>query len=203
MPTPVSSRSPKTSQTRKVGWISHSLPLINKSSALYLSDVLCTSYHAVVSSGLQKGETVAIWGLGPIGLMAAYYCFQKGASRVIAIDNNWRLQFGQSKLPKLEIIDYSKIPSSSSVPTELRKMVDKGVDRAIDCAGGEYAKGILHKVEIALTLETDTSETINECILSVKKFGTIAITGVYAACKWLSFVDLTFDSQAGSRYQSS
>lgn len=149
--------------------------------ALYLSDVLCTSYHAVVQAGVQKGETVAIWGLGPIGLMAAFYCFQKGASRVIAIDSNWRLQYGQSKLPKLEVLDYSRIPSGSSVPTELRKLMDKGVDRAIDCAGGEYAKSLGHKLEIAVGLETDTSETINECILSVKKFGTIAITGVYAA----------------------
>lgn len=113
------------------------------------------SAHAVVQAGVQKGETVAIWGLGPIGLMAAFYCFQKGASRVIAIDSNWRLQYGQSKLPKLEVLDYSRIPSGSSVPTELRKLVDKGVDRAIDCAGGEYAKSLGHKLEIAVGLETD------------------------------------------------
>jgi threonine dehydrogenase-like Zn-dependent dehydrogenase len=124
--------------------------------------------------------------MGPIGLMAAYYAFQKGASRVIGIDNNWRLQYGQSKLPKLEILDFSKIPSGSSVPTELRKMVDKGVDVALECAAGEYSKGILHKVEQTLGLETDTSEILNEMILSVKKFGKIGITGVYAGCAYLS-----------------
>ncbi|KAG8815834.1 hypothetical protein FRC17_000570 [Serendipita sp. 399] len=148
--------------------------------ALYLSDVLATSYHCVVDTGVKKGDTVAIWGMGPIGLMAAYFCFQKGASRVIGIDNNWRLEWCQSKLPNLEILNYATIPSGSSVPTELRKMVDKGVDCALECAAGEYAKGIGHKIEMALGLENDTSEILNEMILSVKKFGSIGITGVYA-----------------------
>ncbi|PVF94887.1 GroES-like protein [Serendipita vermifera] len=148
--------------------------------ALYLSDVLVTSYHCVTDTGVKQGDTVAIWGMGPVGLMAAYFAFQKGASRVIGIDNNWRLEYGRSKLPKLEVLDFSKLPSGSSVSTELRKMVDKGVDVALECAAGEYSKGILHKVEQTLGLETDTSEILNEMILSVKKFGKIGVTGVYA-----------------------
>ncbi|KAJ7588147.1 chaperonin 10-like protein [Mycena floridula] len=147
---------------------------------LYLSDVLCTSYHCVVDTGVKAGDTVAIWGMGPIGLMAAYYAFREGASRVIGIDNNWRLEWCKLKLPKLETLDYSKLPSGSSVPTELRKMVDKGVDCALDCAAGEYAKGIMHKIELAIGLENDSSETLNEMILSVKKFGKVGITGVYS-----------------------
>lgn len=122
--------------------------------------------------------------MGPIGLMVAHFAFSKGASRVIGIDNNWRLQWCQTKIPKLEILDFSKIPSGSSVPTELRKMVDKGVDVALDCAAGEYAKGIGHKIELALGLENDTSEILNEMILSVKKFGTVGITGVYSGCEY-------------------
>jgi threonine dehydrogenase-like Zn-dependent dehydrogenase len=151
-------------------------------TALYLSDVLCTSYHCVVDTGVEAGNIVAIWGMGPIGLMAAYFAFQQGASRVIAIDNNWRLQWCKSKLPRLEILDYSNLPSGSSVPTELRKMADKGVDVALECAAGEYAKGWGHKIEMALGLETDTSEILNEMILSVKKFGKIGVTGVYSGC---------------------
>jgi len=147
---------------------------------LYLSDVLCTSYHCVVDTGVQKGDTVAIWGMGPIGLMAAFFAFQKGASRVIGIDKNWRLEWCKSKLPKLEILDFSNLPKGSSVSTELRKMVEHGVDCALECAAGEYAKGWGHKIEMALGLETDSSETLNEMIASVKKFGRIGITGVYA-----------------------
>lgn len=148
--------------------------------ALYLSDVLCTSYHCVVDTGVKKGDSVAIWGMGPIGLMAAFFCFQKGASRVIGIDQvGWRLEWAKKKLPKIETLDFSQLPKGSSVPTELRKMVDKGVDIALECAAGEYAKSIVHKAELALGMENDTSETINEMILSVKKFGSIGIIGVY------------------------
>lgn len=157
--------------------------------ALYLSDVLCTSHHCVTDSGVKKGDTVAIWGMGPIGLMAAYFAFQKGASRVIGVDNNWRLEWCKKKLPKLETLDFANLPSGSSVPTELRKMTDKGVDVALDCTAGEYPKGIMHKVQIALGLENDTSEMINEMILSVKKFGTIGVTGVYSGCT--SFLPFT------------
>lgn len=135
---------------------------------------------------MKKGDIVAIWGMGPIGLMAAYFAFKKGASRVIGIDNNWRLDWCKTKLPKLETLDYSKLPSGSSVPTELRKMTDKGVDCALECAAGEYAKGIGHKIEMMMGLENDTSEILNEMILSVKKFGSIGITGVYTGCTFLS-----------------
>lgn len=55
-----------------------------------------------------------------------------------------------------------------------------GLDVALECAAGEYAKGLLHKVELTLGLETDTSEIVNECIKSVRPFGTVSITGVYA-----------------------
>jgi len=57
-------------------------------TALYLSDVLCTSYHTVKITKVHKGETVAIWGKGPIGVMVALFVFREGAKRVIGIDNN-------------------------------------------------------------------------------------------------------------------
>ena len=60
---------------------------------LYLSDVLCTSWNAVVDTGVQKGDVVAIWGAGPIGQMAADFAFINGASRVIMIDSNCRVFF--------------------------------------------------------------------------------------------------------------
>lgn len=146
----------------------------------------------MVDTGVQKGDTVAVWGMGPVGLMVAYFAFQKGASRVIGIDNNWRLQWCQQKLPRLEVLDFSKIPSGSSVSTELRKIVNKGVDVALECAAGEYAKSVGHKIEIKLGLETDTSEILNEMISSVEKFGRIGITGVYAGCRSRSSASSAF-----------
>ncbi|KAL1581730.1 hypothetical protein WHR41_09423 [Cladosporium halotolerans] len=74
---------------------------------LYLSDVLATSYHCVVDTGIKEGDVVGIWGAGPIGQMCADYAFMEGASRVIIVDNNWRLEYVKSKIPMVETLDFS------------------------------------------------------------------------------------------------
>lgn len=147
---------------------------------LYLSDVLCTSYNCVHDTAVYPGDTVAIWGMGPIGLFCAIFAFQAGAKRVIGIDNNWRLDYAKSKIPNLETLDYSTVSSSKGVSGAIYDMVPGGVDVALECAAGEYPKGWLHTVEMAVGLETDTSEILNEMILSVRKFGRVGVTGVYA-----------------------
>lgn len=161
--------------------------------ALYLSDVLCTSWHCVVDTGVQKGDTVAIWGAGPIGQMCADFAFINGAGRVILIDGGagkWRLDYVRSKLPNVEVLDYSSLPRGESVTSKLREMCPGGVDVALECAAGEYAKGWAHYFEMLLGAETDTSELINEMITSVRSFGRCGVTGVYVgfvSCLLFSF----------------
>jgi len=147
---------------------------------LYLSDVLATSWNAVVDTGVNKGDVVAIWGAGPIGQMAADFALMQGASRVILIDSNWRLDYVKSKYPKVETIDYSNLPKGESVTSTLQSMVHGGPDVCIECVAGEYAKGWAHYFEMLLGFETDTSEIVNEMITSCKSFGRCGITGVYA-----------------------
>ncbi|PWY86380.1 alcohol dehydrogenase [Aspergillus sclerotioniger CBS 115572] len=151
--------------------------------ALYLSDVLATSYHCVVDTGVNEGDVVAVWGAGPIGQMVSSFSFSQGASRVILIDGGegaWRLDFVKSKIPKLETLDFTKLPRGESITSELKKMVPGGPDVALDCTSGEYAKGWAHYFEMLLGMETDTSEMLNEMITSVRPFGRIGVTGVYA-----------------------
>ncbi|KAJ5620100.1 hypothetical protein N7510_004084 [Penicillium lagena] len=150
---------------------------------LYLSDVLATSWNAVVDTGVEEGDTVAIWGAGPVGQMAAEFSFFNGAKRVILIDGGhgkWRLDFVKKVLPKLETIEYTNL-KEESVTVTLKKMCDgRGPDVAIECAAGEYAKGWAHYFERLLGMETDTSELLNEMITSVRGFGRCGVTGVYA-----------------------
>ena len=149
---------------------------------LYLSDVLSTSWNCVVDTGVKEGDVVAIWGGGPIGQMCAQMCFIKGAKRVIVIDGGaaaWRLDLIKSKTPKVETLSYTDLPSGTTVTSKLKEMEHGGPDVALECAAGEYAKGIGHKIELALGLETDTSEILNEMITSVKNYGRVGITGVY------------------------
>jgi len=147
---------------------------------LYLSDVLGTSWHAVVDTGVKKGDVVAIWGAGPVGQMAADFSFINGASRVIVIDSNWRLEYLKDKYPKIETIDYTALGKGQSVTSKLKEMCNnRGPDISIECVAGEYPKGWAHYFEILLGMETDTSEIVNEMITSTRNFGSCGITGVY------------------------
>ncbi|KAK3202036.1 hypothetical protein GRF29_164g1525206 [Pseudopithomyces chartarum] len=147
---------------------------------LFLSDVLATSWHAVVDTGVKKGDVVAIWGAGPIGQMAADFSLINGASRVIMIDQNWRLEYIKSKYPNIDTLDFSALGKGESVTSKLKEMCNnRGPDVSIECAAGEYAKGWAHYFEMMLGLETDTSELINEMITSTRNFGRCGITGVY------------------------
>jgi len=151
---------------------------------LFLSDVLATSWNAVVDTGVEEGNTVAVWGAGPVGQMAAEFAFVNGAKRVILIDGGqgaWRLDFVKKHAPKLETIDFTNLPKGESVPQTLKRMCDgRGPDVAIDCTAGEYAKSWTHSLQIMAGLETDTSELLNEMITSVRAFGRCGVTGVYA-----------------------
>ncbi|KAI9930837.1 hypothetical protein ASPWEDRAFT_109010 [Aspergillus wentii DTO 134E9] len=151
---------------------------------LFLSDVLPTAWNAVVDTGVQQGDTVAIWGAGPIGQMVAEFSFYHGASRVIIIDGGngqWRLKYVPSIVKDVETIDYTRLPKGESVSSTLKKMCDgRGPDVAIECAAGEYSKGWAHYFQTLLGMETDTPELVNEMITSVRGFGRCGVTGVYA-----------------------
>lgn len=111
--------------------------------------------------------------------MCADYAFMVGASRVIMIDCNWRLDFVKSKLPKVELLNFAELPRGTTVTSRLKEMVHEGPDVALECVAGEYPKGWAHYFELMLGAETDTSEILNEMITSVKSFGRVGITGVY------------------------
>lgn len=136
--------------------------------------------------------------MGPIGLLSARWCQLEGARRVIAIDNvPERIALAKEKLG-IEVINFDEV---GDVVGEIKKMEPHGLDCAIDAVGfryrlpklphprllfsaevnrilTRYAKGIVSKVQRAVGLETDTSETVNECLRAVRKFGTISLIAV-------------------------
>ncbi|KAH6915977.1 R,R-butanediol dehydrogenase [Coprinopsis sp. MPI-PUGE-AT-0042] len=146
--------------------------------ALYLSDVLPTSYHAVVDTGVEEGDTVAVWGLGPIGQCVVKWAQLKGASRVIGIDAvEDRLNFVKNTLGA-DVINFKE---HKDIPKRIREIVgDKGVDVCIDAGTFHEPKTMLHKAQKLLMLETDNPETINEMIMSARKMGRCGIIAAYA-----------------------
>jgi len=146
--------------------------------ALYLSDIVPTSYHAVNCADVEKGKSVAIWGAGPIGLLAAKWSKLAGARRVIVIDRvPERLALVRDTIG-CDIINFDE---QTNVVDAIYKMEPDGVDCGIDAAGFRYTKGILNTVQRAVGLETDSSEILNEALRAVRKFGTIALVADYAA----------------------
>ncbi|KAJ3412163.1 hypothetical protein HDV05_001138 [Chytridiales sp. JEL 0842] len=145
--------------------------------ALYLSDILPTSYHSVLSAEIDKGKTVAVWGLGPIGLLACRWSQIRGAKRVIGIDCvRERLQFAQ-KVLGCDVIDFKQ---AQDINAAIRELEPSGVDCCIDAAGFRFTKTYLHAFERAVGLETDSCEVLNEAIKAVKKYGIISIVADYA-----------------------
>ena len=102
---------------------------------------------------------------------------------MIGIDNNWRTEYAKSKVSGLETINYRDL-KSKTISAIIHEMVPGGVDASIEASGGEYAKGWAHKLEQIVSLEQDTSEMINECIYSTRKFGRVGIIGDYTGCKF-------------------
>ena len=103
-----------------------------------------------------------------VGILAAMCSFFRGASRVIIIDNvPFRLQFAQSIVPNLEVLDFGKHDTF----TKLREMVPGGPNASIEAVGFHYTKSLASKVEMAIGMQTDPSDMINEIIVSTRKVG--------------------------------
>jgi threonine dehydrogenase-like Zn-dependent dehydrogenase len=158
---------------------------------------------------VYPGDTVAVFGAGPIGQMAGYFAIGEGAKKIIFVDTEPRLSQIRERFPaqhkdKLEVVDFKKlshgITSGKTVVDRLKELCDgRGPDVALECAAGEYAKGWAHWLEMAVGAETDTSEIINEMIEGVRNYGRCGVTGVYVG--YVCFVSTLFlDSQLTDYY---
>ncbi|SCV72328.1 BQ2448_3865 [Microbotryum intermedium] len=176
-------------------------------SALFLSDVLPTSYHCCHDTGVKEGDIVAIWGIGPIGLFAAKWALLAGASRIIGIDNiKWRLEYAQQKLgDKFESLNFDEHKDVAARINELTKPGSHGLDHtrpagvdvALECAAGEFAaKTLVEKVELAIGLATDGSAILNEMIKAVVPFGRIVVNHLNIGSVMQKGVRLTGNGQA-------
>lgn len=147
-------------------------------SLLFLSDVLPTAYWSVENSGMKAGDTVAVLGSGPIGLMVQKFAWMKGAKRVIAVDHlPYRLKHAV-KMNKVETFNFDDYDDMGS---HIKEITHGGVDIVIDCVGMDGKKSVIEKVEQKLKLQGGTLSAIDIALNSVRKFGTIQMTGVYGS----------------------
>jgi len=152
---------------------------------LFLSDILPTGWMAAENAEIEPGDTVAVWGCGPVGQFAIQSAWLMGAGRVIAIDRvPERLAMAKDK-GRAEVINYEE----QNVYETLQEMTGgRGPDRAIDAVGSEaHAGGNLintlmnayDKTKQKLRLEMDRPFVLREALRCVRKGGTLSVPGVY------------------------
>lgn len=148
---------------------------------LFLSDIFPTGYMAAENADIKEGDTVAVWGCGPVGQFTIASAFMLGAGRVIAIDR-FPERLAMARGIGAISVDYSA--EDVSVLTALKDLTGgMGPDSCIDAVGMEAhsadLQGFYDKVKTALMLETDRPGVLRQAILGVRKGGTLSIPGVY------------------------
>jgi threonine dehydrogenase-like Zn-dependent dehydrogenase len=148
---------------------------------LFLSDAFPTGYMAAENADIEEGDTVAVWGMGPVGQFAVKSAWMLGAGRVIAIDNVLeRLELAKRE-SNAETINFDEV----NVYDTLQEMTGgRGADRCIDAVGcealaGGTPDGVLDAVKTATFMATDRAHVIRQAIWCCRKAGTLSMPGVY------------------------
>jgi threonine dehydrogenase-like Zn-dependent dehydrogenase len=148
---------------------------------LFLSDIFPTGYMAAENCDIQPGDTIAIWGCGPVGQFAIKSAYMLGAERVIAIDYvPERLRMAQQQ-GRAEVINYEE---DRDVVEALKEMTGgRGPDACIDAAGmeahGTSILSMIDEVKQKTYLSTDRPIALREAIQACRKGGTVSVPGVY------------------------
>jgi threonine dehydrogenase-like Zn-dependent dehydrogenase len=150
---------------------------------LFLSDIFPTGYFGADLCDIKGGETIAVFGAGPVGQFAIASAILMGAEQVIAIDEHeYRLQMAVNKARATDTIDFSK---DADIVEQLKELTGgRGPDAVIDCVGMEasHGHGALHAVERvkqAQRLESDRGHALRDAILACRPGGIVSVMGVY------------------------
>ena len=155
---------------------------LSDEQVLFLSDILPTGYMGADMCGIKPGDTVAVWGCGPVGQFAIASAYLLGAERVIAIDRfPYRLQMARERAGAITI-NYEEVDSVIDVLKDLT--AGRGPDHCIDAVGVEgHNHGVMYlhdRAKQMLRMQPDRPIALREAILSCASGGTVSVIGVYA-----------------------
>lgn len=151
---------------------------MSEEDVLFLSDILPTGYQAAEMGEIQPGETVVVFGCGPVGLFAQKSAWLLGAGRVIAVDDvDYRLDFAR-RYNNVETLNFREVDDIVMV---LKEMTDgRGPDVCIDAVGLEASGSHLHTLlGRKMMLEAGAATAIDWSIHTVRKGGNVVLAGVY------------------------
>jgi len=152
--------------------------VLDDEQVLFLSDILPTGYQAVLNARVTEGSTVAIFGAGPVGLMAAACCRMLGAERIFMVDRyQYRLDFAQQAYGVIPV-NFEEIDDPAEFIVSQTK--GRGADASIDAVGFEAKGSRADTLMTGLKLETSSGAAIRQCIAATRRAGTVSVPGVYA-----------------------
>ena len=146
--------------------------------AVLLTDALPTGYQAAEMGDIKEGDTVVVFGAGPVGIFAARSAWLFGAGRVIVVDEvEYRLEFVQ-RFAQCEVVNFKDV---GDMALHIKKMTEwLGADVCIDAVGGDAAGSMAQTVTGRLMkMQAGASTVLHWCINSVRKGGNVSIVGVY------------------------
>ena len=153
---------------------------LSDEQVLFLSDIYPTGYMGADMCNIQPGDTIAVWGCGPVGQFAMKSAFLLGAERVIGIDRfPERLRMAREKVGA-ETVNYEE----TDLMNALKEMTGgRGPDACIDAVGMEaHVPGVLgayDRAKQAMMLQTDRPIALREAIMACRNGGTVSVIGVY------------------------
>ena len=147
---------------------------------LFLTDILPTAWQGVEHAEVEEGDSVAIWGAGPVGLFAVQCAKIKGAGRIIMIDTVPERIALAKKFGATHVIDYEK----EQVYDRIKEITSgEGADCVIDCVGMEASAGhgianVISTIQEKITA-TERPYVLKEAIRAVRSCGIVSVPGVY------------------------
>jgi S-(hydroxymethyl)glutathione dehydrogenase/alcohol dehydrogenase len=150
---------------------------LSDEQVLFLTDIFPTGYSGIDWAQMEGGETVAVFGCGPVGLMAQKVAWLKGASKVIALDiQDYRLAMSKRVCNTVTVNASDK----DEAIDRIRQMTNgRGADVCIDAVGMEADRSLLDRVTSIIRMEKGTINALKMCFSAVRRGGTVSILGVY------------------------
>jgi threonine dehydrogenase-like Zn-dependent dehydrogenase len=144
---------------------------------LFLSDILPTGYQAVLNAGVGQGSSLAIFGGGPVGQMAAASARMLGVEKIFMIDHHaYRLEFARATYGVIPI-NFDDVDAAEFI---IENTNYRGVDAVIDAVGFEAKGSAVETTLTNLKLEGSSGAALRQCIAAVRRGGTVSVPGVYA-----------------------
>jgi len=145
---------------------------------LFLTDIFPTGWAAIDWGNVKAGDSVAIFGSGPVGLMAQKAAWLKGASRVIAIDPlQYRLETARRVNNVLIVNPHVQDPVEA-----IRDLTGGlGADVCVDAVGMEAERNALERIKATLNFEKGTNKVMAQCFEAVRRGGVVSVVGVYGS----------------------